>query len=106
MQASREEQAPWPSDDELADHYSDHHWDMNARTVQEYDASARATIRDGTRFTYDDPKTSRLRIGYYDPETGLLTALLGDGSEILTHFAPDDGEDYVRDLPHSTYPRW
>jgi pyocin large subunit-like protein len=105
MAATREEHAPWPSDEELADHYSDHYWDVNARTIQEYDASARATIRDGTRFTYEDPKTGRPRIGYYDPETGLLTALRGDGSEILTHFAPDDGEDYVRGLPHSTYPR-
>jgi pyocin large subunit-like protein len=106
MQASPEEHVPWPSDDELTDHFSEHHWDVNARTVEEYDASARATIRDGTRFSYDDPKTGRKRIGYYDPETGLLTALRGDGSAILTHFAPEDGEDYVRRLPRSTYPRW
>jgi hypothetical protein len=89
----------------LADHYWTHHWDVNVRSIPDYDASARATIRGGTRFTYNDPRTGRPRIGYFDPTTGLFTALRGNGAFILTHFRPDDGEAYPLSLPNSTYRR-
>ncbi|HZR97249.1 MAG TPA: hypothetical protein VFE37_01000 [Chloroflexota bacterium] len=95
--------AQWADADELTDHYQAHRWDTNCATIPEYDASARATIRNGIRFTYDEKDSGRPRVGYYDPETGLLTVLRGDGSRILTHFAPDDGEDYVLRQPNSTY---
>lgn len=88
---------------DLEHHYWQHHWDVNATTIPEYDASARETIRRGQRFTYTDPVRRRPRIGYYDPKTGLFTALHGDRKRILTHFRPEDGEAYVRQLPHSTY---
>jgi hypothetical protein len=103
MAAHPEGQAPWLSDDELDHHYRIHHWDVPAGSISEYDASARATIRDGQRFTYTDPGRGRPHVGYYDSETGLFTALSGDGRLILTHFRPEDGEQYIRDLPHSTY---
>jgi len=100
-----EAQAPWADAEELADHYAAHRWDTNCTGILEYDASARATIRDGVRFTYDDRASGRPRIGYFDPETGLLTVLRGDGARILTHFGPENGEDYVLSLPNSSYRR-
>ena len=105
MTVMDEAQAPWADADELADHYTAHCWDTNCASIPEYDASARATIRDGIRFTYDDRASGRPRIGYFDPETELLTVLRGDGARILTHFGPEDGEDYVLGLPNSSYGR-
>jgi hypothetical protein len=79
MAGTLEEDAPWADNDELADHYWQHHWDMDAHSILEYDASARATIRDGTRFTYNQPGSGQPRVGYFDSATGLFTALRGDG---------------------------
>src|SRR5919199_443111 len=95
MTADQEAGAQWANDDELADHYWAHRWDTNCKTISEYDESARATIRSGIRFTYNENDSGRPRIGYYDPDTGLLTVLSSDGARLLSHFSPDDGEDYV-----------
>ena len=50
------------NDDELADHYRVRQWDTNCRTISEYDASARATIRNGIRFTYNEKDSIRRAI--------------------------------------------
>jgi hypothetical protein len=75
-------------------------------TVADYDASARETIRFGISFTYTDPDADVPRVGYYALGTNRFTALNQSQTRILTHFIPDRGESYVRDLPDSTYTRW
>jgi hypothetical protein len=71
------------------------------RTPAEYDASARAAIRSGKRFTYVDPDTGRPRVGYFAVMSSKFTALSAGEREILTHFVAT--RRYVRDLPSSTY---
>jgi len=75
---------------------------MSAQTIEEYDASARYTIEYGERFQYTDRDLGKPRVGYYDANTGLFTALRADERRIFTHFRPDD-PDYPFDLPDSTY---
>jgi hypothetical protein len=59
-------QAPWPSPEYCYDHYLMHHRDLKVRRVEDYDRSARATIRVGRRFTYKDKTSGEPRIGYFD----------------------------------------
>ena len=73
------------------------------RSVADYDASARATIRVGKRFTYRDPDTGEPRVGYCAMGSGKLTILQQDEAVILSHFIPGGGRQYVRSLPESTY---
>ena len=58
------------------------------RSVADYDASARATIRVGKRFTYRDPDTGEPRVGYFAMGSGKLTILQQDEAVILSHFIP------------------
>jgi pyocin large subunit-like protein len=73
------------------------------RSVEEYDQGARETILRGAAFTYRDRTTDLPRLGFYDRETNRFTALTRDGGRITTHFRPDRGERYVRNLQESSY---
>ncbi len=73
------------------------------KTVQEYDRGARDVIRNGTAFTYLDRESGDRHLGFYDKATNRFTAVTLDGRRITTHFQPDNGERYVRELPESTY---
>jgi hypothetical protein len=72
----------------LRDHAGKHGEQVGAKSVREYDLSARETIQNGSRFRYRDPSTNEPRIGYWNPNTGLFTATTETrGSPIiLTHF--------------------
>ena len=96
--------ARWWNDQDWK-HFLDHGREVGARTVVEYDRSARRTIRLGKRFTYVDPDYGVQRVGYFTPSNGRFTALNSRETRILTHFVPDSAEQYVRDLPESTYQR-
>lgn len=73
------------------------------RTEQEYDRGARDVIRRGTALTYLDRESGDTHLGFYDRSTNRFTAMTADGRRITTHFEPDNGEAYVRQLPRSTY---
>jgi hypothetical protein len=72
-------------------------------SVQDYEASSLATIETGSRFSFDDPSSGDARVGYYDRGSNRFTALTANERRIVTHFCPRRGEQYVRDLPNSTY---
>ena len=57
----------WPSSSYLREHFRKHHRLLGARTVAEYDASARETIEAGTYFEYRGLESGGLRVGYYRP---------------------------------------
>jgi pyocin large subunit-like protein len=93
----------WRSRQKLEEHFGDHRDEFGDIDIDAYEASALDTIDVGTPFTYEDRGTRTPRLGYFDPETGRFTGTSPDGRLILTHFIPDDGEDYVLDRPNSTY---
>ena len=77
----------WQSRTHLEDHFADHGREVGARTVEEYDASARAVVaRADMIFSYEDPTTGLIRVGSYESETGLFTALSHDDRWIVSHF--------------------
>lgn len=71
-------------------------------SADQYEESARETMRIGQRFTYRDLGTNAPRVGYYAVESGRFTALRADESIITSHFIAR--ERYVRELLESTYP--
>ena len=91
----------WGSQDELEEHYQDHGALLGFRSVAEYEASSRATIDEGTFFSYRDRSTGEWRLGYYERLTERFTALNEDGDTIVTHFRCP--ERYVRGLPENDY---
>ena len=91
----------WRSPKRLVDHFEKHGQRMGLDNIDAYDASARATIARGTIFGYEDEETGEWRVGYYDREAGLFTAVSDDDRYIVTHYPSD--EDYVLDLTDSTY---
>ncbi len=93
-------QASW-APGQLQAHFQKH--PEGYRTVEEYDRGARDTIRKGTAFTYLDRESNQRHLGFYDRQSNRFTALTLDGRRITTHFRPDQGEQYVRRLPESTY---
>lgn len=99
----RADQAPWASDYERSKHFRKHGHDLNRATVEDYDRSARATVRAGKRFTYRDTATSDQRVGYYDERHERLTVLDERETAIVTHFHCP--ERYVRQLSMSDYRR-
>ena len=91
MQGTPDITAQWPSDpDYLTDKFEEHQADLRVRTREDYDRSARATIRAGRRFTYTDRSSGETRVGYYDARTRRFTALSPDERRLITHFRPDD----------------
>lgn len=95
--------APWASAHERWKHFRKHGRLLDRSTVEEYDRSARATVRAGKRFTYRDTTTRERRVGYFDDRNDRLTALDEEETRILTHFRCPDR--YVRELPASDYRR-
>ena len=97
------DQAPWVSTHERSKHFRKHGDDLGRETIEEYDRSARATIRAGKRFTYQDTATREQRIGYFDEQYERLTVLDEGEVTLVTHFHCP--ERYVRRLPASDYRR-
>ena len=94
--------ATW-SPGQLQAHFAKHGREGPYATTAAFDASAREAIRVGQEFTYVDRTTQARRRGFYDPPSNRFTAVTDDGRRITTHFRPDNGERYVRDLPGTTY---
>ena len=105
MGDSPAETATWHSDDRLLEHFEEHGEEVGATTVEQYDASARWTIRVGKRFTYVDRKTEEPRTGYYALASNRFTSLDSDEQRILSHFAPSARETYIRGLLDSDHSR-
>jgi pyocin large subunit-like protein len=93
----------WAIRSRLHDHFRRHGAEFPYRTVVEYEASALDTVATGERFTYSDPSSGDLRIGFYDKARNHFTSVTANGRRITTHFRPRDGEQYVLTLPNSTY---
>ena len=93
-------EAPWGEPPAMWNHYADHGREVGAASPEEYDASARRTIRRGLRFEYRE-RYGVPRVGYYDKAAGLLTALTRSERRITSHFRAT--EHYVRGLAGSTY---
>jgi len=97
------DQASWTSERERSRHFRKHGPLLGQVTEDDYDASARATIRVGQRFTYDDAGTGRRRVGYYHARTERFTVVNERETRLLTHYRCP--ERYVRMLPSSEYRR-
>ena len=93
----------WPNPAKLRGHFNKHGARLGVHTIADYEQSTLATVRIGRRFLYDDPGSGEPRVGYYEPPANRFTGLTDDETEIVTHFAPRRGEQYVRELPASTY---
>ncbi|MGH2351358.1 MAG: hypothetical protein ACRDJN_07050 [Chloroflexota bacterium] len=94
--------ARW-SPGQLQAHFAKHRQEGPYATARAYDASARETIRIGQAFSYVDRTTRARRRGYYHSESNRFTAVTEDGRRITSHFRPESGERYVRNLPESSY---
>lgn len=92
-------EAPWGEPPEQWNHYVKHGRNAGAATPDEYDASARKTIKQGTRLEYKE-RNGVPRVGYYDRANGLFTALDRNELRITTHYRAT--EQYVRGLRDST----
>jgi hypothetical protein len=103
MAARQPDRAPWTSEWERRRHFRKHGPSLGLSTAEAYDASARATIRAGRRFTFRRARTGDPRVGYYHLATRRLTVLDGPESRVITHFRCR--ERYVRRLDGSTYTR-
>ena len=95
--------ARWGNRQKRLSHFRKHGPLLNQQDVDDYDKSARATIRAGKRFTYEDTTAGEQRVGYYDRHLERLTALDEVEETIVTHFRCP--ERYVRSLPASDYSR-
>ncbi len=91
----------WQSRKYVEDHFRKHGRKIGARTIEEYDASARRTIERGTIFSFEDDTTSERRVGCCDRVEGLLTILSDDDRWIVSHFPCD--EEYLLDLINTTF---
>ena len=93
----------WVSQFRLRWDFGKHGPEFPFSTVQDYEASSLDTFRVGARFEFEDRKSGRDRVGYYDKATNRLTVLTDDELIILSHYRPTQGEAYVRRLLRSTY---
>jgi hypothetical protein len=100
MQAGTHLTIPWPSPAYLRAHFHKHGARLGIRTEQDYDLSARATIRVGTRLLYT--LKSEDRVGYFWQTSRRFTALSDDEQLLLSHFRAT--ENYVRHLSNLIYP--
>ncbi len=87
----------------LRKHFRKHGHKLACFSEDDYVSSSIVTIRQGVRFTYDDPDSLEPRVGYYEQPANLLTVVTASELKVVTHFPPDRGEQYCRDLPSSTY---
>jgi len=95
--------AEWQSPKHLSDHFEKHGRAVGARTVEEYDASARAILArdDAIVVSYEDRSTGLRRVGVYDESDALITVLSDDDRWIVNHFRAR--RSYLRRLLRSTY---
>lgn len=93
----------WQSRGHLEDHFAKHGREVGARTVEEYDSSARGLIHrdDVIIFSYQDRVTGLTRVGIYDQHASVVTILRDDDRWIINHFRTDPS--YLEELPWSTY---
>jgi len=91
----------WRTPEHLEDHFRRHGAEVGARTVADYARMASETVACGVRFTYH--LTGRPRIGYFDRRRGRFVAVDPLSDAILS--LSKRSENYVRNLPTSTYPR-
>jgi hypothetical protein len=89
----------WRDRNSLEDHFQRHGREVNARSIDQYDALTRQTIERGVRFTFRN--TSRPRAGYYDPRRHWLVVVDEVNAWILS--LSRRSERYVRTQPDSTY---
>ena len=81
---------PWQSRRHPEDHFHAHGAEVGAATIEEFDASANATLLHAdVIFGYDDPETGLPRSASYDSVTGLYVAV-NDDDEIVTHYRTND----------------
>jgi hypothetical protein len=102
VQGAVDQSAQWRSQTELYRHFQKHRWKLGVKTASAYDVSARATIRAGKRFEYEDDTTLLRRVGYFEEQTLRFTALTLDEKIILSHYRTDD-RNYPRRRRGSTY---
>jgi len=79
----------------------DHGRGVGAATEQEYDESARETIRRGARFTYRERSSRVRRVGYFERATGRFTVMNEYETRIRSHFLTSERQ--LRTLPESDY---
>lgn len=91
----------WSDYPNLVNHFNLHGRKFGYTTVVEYEASSKATVARGRRFTYRDHSSRQQRVGYFDATAGHLTVLANDDLAIINHFPAR--ESYVRNLPESDY---
>lgn len=90
-------------------HFADHGADVGAKTLREYNLSARRTIQrameDGKVFHYRDRTTRKPRVGFYDPTNEFFTATTIRNGKVTihTHYPPDKGFDELKELPGFHY---
>jgi hypothetical protein len=96
-----ERAAAWRTEAHRRAHFRLHGHRLRLRTVEEYDASARETIRLGVRVSYMDLDSGEDRVGYFDPDRGRFTGLSADERFIVTHFRAT--ARYVRRLLNVDY---
>lgn len=92
--------AAWKSTGHLTWHFSLLGREVRAHSVDEYDASAQATLAVGRYFSYHDEDSDESHVGCYDRATGRFVATT-EANEIVTHFSCP--EWYVRGLLDSNY---
>ena len=80
--------AAWKTPEHLEDHFVLHGTELGCKTVEEFDASAQATLAIGTYFTYFDDESNEEHTGCYDRPTRRFVALDPD-DRIITHFTCD-----------------
>jgi hypothetical protein len=93
----------WVSLSRLRWDFGKHGREFPFTTVQDYEVSSLDTISVGVRFEFEDGKSGRPRVGYYDIAMNRLTVLTDEEVFILSHYRPTRGEPYVRGLLRSTY---
>ena len=93
----------WVSSARLRWDFRKHGREFPFGIIDVYEASSLDTIAVGVRFEFEDRKSGRDRLGYYDKATNRLTVTTDDGLFILSHYRPSRGEAYVRGLLRSTY---
>ena len=87
----------WQSRQHLEDHFDRHGHEVGVRTIEEYDARARAVIaRADMIFSYEAHTTGEARVGSFDSQSGLFTVTSDDDRWIISHFPAD--HSYIRRL--------
>lgn len=91
----------WKDRATLEDHFLRHGHEVNARSVEQYEALSLRTIGRGIRFSFF--RTGVLRIGYYDVRRHWLVVMQDDDETIISFSR--ESERQVRTLRGSTYGR-